>query len=258
MSDFFRQLVARHQGHAGLVQPLLPNRFGGWVDEPAAPKPPWAEVVAETVAAPGPVVTAPNLAGIEAVVPPASRVVPLNPGILPASRSVTPTSRLETVTQWIHQVEQVSTVTNVSNVGAMPSLDGPPPPVQIPPVVPPALQSPAIASSPLPVQDFPVERPARSLVPEPISPDGPAPVPAPTLLPDPPSLAAIPIAPAPSAPPPLLPPTPLPIIRVTIGRVEIRANPAVPVAPPAPRRTPPSQRPALSLDAYLHQRSRRS
>jgi hypothetical protein len=50
----------------------------------------------------------------------------------------------------------------------------------------------------------------------------------------------------------------LPTVRVTIGRVEIRAVSAPAVSPPEPRRAIPVRRPALSLDAYLQQRSRRT
>jgi hypothetical protein len=245
MSDFFRQLVARHQGHVALVQPLLPNRFGEWGNEPAA-EPLLGEGAAETAAVPRTVTRGPNLSSVEAVAPSVSPIVSPNPDIGPARLPVTPPSRLETVTQWIHQVERVSTVTAASDLKATQPPDTPQkPPAQIsPPVMPPALQPQAIASSFLPVPNSAVEPPARST--------------APAILPSPPSLSVIPIAPAPSTPPPTLPPTPLPSIRVTIGRVEIRANPATTVTPPAPRRISPSQRPALSLDAYLHQRSRRS
>ncbi|MGW8252118.1 MAG: hypothetical protein ACWGO1_15870, partial [Anaerolineales bacterium] len=46
---------------------------------------------------------------------------------------------------------------------------------------------------------------------------------------------------------------PQPVIRVTIGRVEVRAVAAP--APPSPRLAPPRPKPALSLQEYLEQRS---
>ena len=57
---------------------------------------------------------------------------------------------------------------------------------------------------------------------------------------------ALPIALAPAAPPP-------PTIRVTIGRIEVRAK--TPPARPVQRSAPEQRGPALSLDSYLKQRS---
>jgi hypothetical protein len=51
---------------------------------------------------------------------------------------------------------------------------------------------------------------------------------------------------------PFGPPAAAPIIRVTIGRIDIRAVAAAP--PPAVRATPPPQRPLVSLETYLKQR----
>lgn len=77
---------------------------------------------------------------------------------------------------------------------------------------------------------------------------------------NPPDLSAavpplMPHQPLPPLAPVLLPPTPT--IQVSIGRIEIRATaPAVPK--PSPRPAPSLRRPAVSLDNYLQQRSRRS
>lgn len=48
------------------------------------------------------------------------------------------------------------------------------------------------------------------------------------------------------------PPSAGPVVRVTIGRVDIRA--IAPAAPPAVRATPPPQRPLIPLETYLKQR----
>ncbi len=59
-----------------------------------------------------------------------------------------------------------------------------------------------------------------------------------------------------AAPPPQLAPAsqapPVPTIRVTIGRVEVRA--VMPPAPPPPARLPAATGLTLSLDDYLKQR----
>lgn len=62
-----------------------------------------------------------------------------------------------------------------------------------------------------------------------------------------------PEAPAPPLRAPEADATAGPIIRVTIGRVEVRAT--APAAPAASRPAPPPRRPALSLDNYLQQRN---
>ncbi len=56
---------------------------------------------------------------------------------------------------------------------------------------------------------------------------------------------------APVAAPPAVSPEPAPVIRVTIGRIEVRAVP--PPAPSAPKVTPP---PRLSLEEYLRGQAR--
>lgn len=58
------------------------------------------------------------------------------------------------------------------------------------------------------------------------------------------------VTPAPPPVQPVAPSGPAPIIRVSIGRIEVRAV-MPPVLPPAPRATPPP--PSLSLDDYLKQ-----
>ena len=75
----------------------------------------------------------------------------------------------------------------------------------------------------------------------------------PTIAPAAPAQIAAPtLSATPSAALPLVPPAEPPVIRVTIGRVDIRAihaAPAVPARAPAPER-----RPLVSLEAYLSQR----
>ena len=62
-----------------------------------------------------------------------------------------------------------------------------------------------------------------------------------------------PAAPPPPPSAPGLPRAPQPtVIRVTIGRIEVRAVTLPPVAPPAPRPAP--RAPSLSLDDYLKER----
>ncbi len=236
MSNFFRQLVARHQGNAETVQPWIPTRFAADGGESPPSELPWGERWAETaVAAPRSLprqpVLPPRVGQEPASPPPPIQPIPSVPTVILAD---TPT-RIETVTRWLHQVERDSPIAQPSESMALPLAGS---------IAAPTVQSfvPVIETATPTV--LPLESPERS-----------------------PTLTTLVLPPIPSSIEPIVPVQPIPMpmptiqlptVRVTIGRVEIRAVSAPAVSPPEPRRAIPVRRPALSLDAYLQQRSRRT
>lgn len=235
MSNFFRQLVARHQGNAETVQPWIPTRFAAVGGESPPTGLPWGERWAETaVAAPQSLPLQPVLlprVEQEPASPPPIQPLPSVPTVTPAD---TPT-RIETVTRWLHQVERDSPIAQPSESMALPLAGS---------IAAPTVQSFVSVIETATPTVLPLESPERS----------------PTLttlvLPPIPSSIelSVPVQPIPMPMPTIQPPT----VRVTIGRVEIRAISAPAVSPPEQRRAIPVRRSALSLDAYLQQRSRRT
>jgi hypothetical protein len=240
MSNFFHQLVARHQGNVESVQPWIPTRFASDGGESPATEVLWEE----RWAAAAPSRSVPP----KPVFPPPIQAFPSASSVAPANT----TTRIETVTRWIHQVERDSSIANPPEPIAPAH-----PPSIVPPTVEPSVQQSVpvseTASPTILLMESPERLPSTPTVPQ----ESLRRSPTLTASVVPPSPSPIePIAPVqPSQPP--LPSLQPPTVRVTIGRVEIRTVSAPAASTLEPRRTTPVRRPALSLDAYLQQRSRR-
>lgn len=259
MSDFFRQLVARHQGNADMVQPWIPPRFATETDTFVSSAISWGAMEPGLEPEPEPAardLPSPGTMPLRPVSPP----IQPHSSVLPGSTPLDSSTHLETVTSWMQQMEHNAANMSEIRVLSVPERIAPPA------IVPPAVSSiaPQVASAigttlstrlPIEPSERPVHPPTHSFTePLPTPPGDTATLPARSSSPLPPFSSPLPsITPIQSSLPLLQTPT----IKINIGRVEIRALPASPASPPAPRRATPVQRPALSLDAYLQQRNRR-
>ena len=230
MSDYLHNLVARTLGQAPLVQPRLASRFE---TAQAGGEPDLALLDVEHRPAHPPVLHPPDTDSKEPdtphrlAVPPGAEptraatdldIAPATTSAPPPSNSAIELARGQPAPLVPVAAQEVTLV--------------------VQPVAPPILPSaPALMASE--AQDNPREhwpaveriRPSAGWV-EPLAA---------------PSAAA----PAPTRRQPAVDPPPAPTIRVTIGRVEVRAV----LPPPAPARTPAPATPKLSLDEYLRSRN---
>jgi len=263
MSGFLDALVLRARGEATVVRPLARSLYGEPGEPPGAV---WEEVEAAQPAPP----PAPPPAGETSTAPrPPSTTTPPSPPPLArppgehrsAVVSTLPAPSPEPADPAAHRIVELA-----REVEATPATPATPttPPVPGPPrltarpatserpaerVVEPVVERPpaTTAQAPAPGNDPAGQVPA---APRPATrPPGPVPAPARRRR-----------ATAPAEPLGRLPAVADPtgeaagqVVRVSIGKVEVRA-PAPPATPPPPAPPPPLARPSLSLDDYLRQR----
>jgi hypothetical protein len=291
MSDFLSNLAARHLGRARAVQPRLAARFEQASDSAVARRTPAVEIVEaiiESQPSPGieqpphrptgPPATDPRLGTTapSAAPPPLPvRAAPSQPSLSPANPPITQSVPPSLVVQ---AVEQPAIEQPMLAPPKVPAATAPPPPPAITALGPPrapgpdpvrpvlrAVPTPAAEAlptvSPRPggrVPIDPVEREISSsakrddqvVVDLPLRDKeaaiAPASVRAASAAPTPADETAVEKTDA-----AIVEPRAAPVIRVTIGRIEVRA--VAPPAPPEPRRAPP---PALSLEEYLRRGGR--
>ena len=264
MSDFLHRLITRHQDQTNTIQPYIPPRFAA---EPAPiPAPFWNEH--STSSFTDPAFTSESQPSISVFhLPPSSPTLPIL-----ASPPASP-SPLESLTRWVHQViPAAASPVKPPHQHQASHLLSPPSPMPPPkdndffeeihgsmegslsasplsrPLNPPSNLSPDPTSTQNSTESSPP-----SPVFQPSAPASQPPSPPRFPLSSPPERHPLQPASASIPRPQLLAPT----IKVAISRLEIRATPPATSQAPAPPKPRTSlRRPALSLDAYLQQRSR--
>ncbi|MEL7067757.1 MAG: hypothetical protein AAGN15_03780 [Cyanobacteria bacterium J06581_3] len=283
MSNFFQQLITRHQGEADIVMPLVPSPFETLntpfdsaafstddastatdraTDTFARPKPvvpptqPSIHRTPDNFSTPQPSSTAtegsiaiPSVPPV--ALPPTPQPSPASVVSAPASsRPPTPSTQpSQSITNTTSPAnERLETITQWIEKTVPQSMSPPTTSISAGKSSPaPVLQSSALRSPP---KDVTIPPPSRPIAEHSRSPlfSSPANI---SQLPPPPSLTPILTAPP-------LPPPPTPTVQVAIGRIEIRATrPATSTLTPQARQTV-QQRPTVSLDQYLQQQNRRS
>jgi hypothetical protein len=255
MSTFLRRLLERSLASTATVQPRLASRFE-FNPNPARPTEMAIEAGGAEPVAPAPLQSVSDFAA-QSAAPHAETAQPAAP--LPSIAGPPPSAPP------LFASPSIPVTVPAVPPAATPAPAAPPPPVAplAAPSVDPARQifsfSPASSSTLLIEhvtervrESYPVPGSGISL--SAAAPASPAAAPAFTSAPPaPPMPIATPISPSTmAAARPIVPPAAAPIIRVTIGRVDIRAIHAVPPAPVRALASP--QRPLVSLETYLKQR----
>ncbi len=283
MSDFLQQLVARSQGRLDTVQPLIAPRFatGGWelavtevTPAAAASSPPPVPGGTPATASSSPQTVSEGTLSPVPFSSPASTAPPAPPSLSePSSSASPPSSVLPSESPASLKPLEDRSIDPISRsaaegVGSLSAAPVPPP--SLPPAgerivqwfhaeiapIAPAPAPPAAIAGP-PGQEGAPGTPGMAGPAGPVGPGGPAGT-SETCSPSVTPVFGMPaISPLPSPPLALPDSRPAPTVKVSIGRLEVRA---VSPTPPAPvtKRPKPLRRPAVSLDQYLQQRSGRS